>query len=73
MDNQAATVTMITGSVDETALSADAMSAAIASIRHTTESVAGEMDTVHTAFAEVDGQLVRLQGAVGEFMRAIAA
>jgi methyl-accepting chemotaxis protein len=73
MDSQATTVTMITGSVDETALSADAMSAAIASIRHTTESVAGEMDTVHAAFAEVDGQLVRLQGAVGEFMRAIEA
>ena len=64
---------MITSSVDETALSADAMSAAIASIRHSTESVAGEMDTVRDAFAEVDGQLGKLQGVVTDFMRAIAA
>jgi methyl-accepting chemotaxis protein len=73
MDNQAHTVTMITGSVDETALSADSMSAVIASIRSATEHVAGEIDAVDSAFAHVDDQLSELQAAVGQLIDSIAA
>jgi methyl-accepting chemotaxis protein len=73
MDNQAATVTMITSSVDETALSADSMSVAIASIRSTTVNIADEMDAVERAFGDVDAQMHRLNSAVTEFMQSIAA
>jgi methyl-accepting chemotaxis protein len=73
MDNQAATVTMITSSVDETALSADSMSVAIASIRSTTMNIADEMDAVERAFGDVDAQMHRLNSAVTEFMQSIAA
>jgi methyl-accepting chemotaxis protein len=64
---------MITSSVDETALSADSMSSAIASIRQSTESVAGEMEAVQNGYSAVDDKLAELHRAVRDFLTAIAA
>ncbi len=73
MEVQARTVTMITAAVDETALAADSMSGTIAAIRHDTESVAGEIDSVESGFANVDDRLNRFRAATAEFVIGFAA
>ncbi|MGB7405668.1 MAG: methyl-accepting chemotaxis protein [Pacificimonas sp.] len=60
MDRQSATVTMITGSVDETAISADAMSEAIASVRTNSEAVCTDLGQVSQSSGEVDESLADL-------------
>ncbi len=73
MDRQSVTVTMITGSVDETALSADAMSAAIASIRVTTEAMTAQMTSVAGSSTEVDEKMMELQHNAAQFLDMLAA
>jgi methyl-accepting chemotaxis protein len=73
MEVQAQTVTMITAAVDETALAADSMSATIAAIRRDTESVASEIDSVESGFANVDDRLTRFRAATAEFLTGFAA
>jgi methyl-accepting chemotaxis protein len=73
MEVQARTVTMITAAVDETALAADSMSGTIASIRHDTEAVASEIDSVESGFANVDDRLTRFRAATAEFVTGFAA
>jgi methyl-accepting chemotaxis protein len=73
MEVQARTVTMITAAVDETALAADSMSGTIAAIRHDTETVASEIDSVESGFANVDDRLTRFRAATAEFVTGFAA
>ncbi|MGB3721377.1 MAG: methyl-accepting chemotaxis protein, partial [Pacificimonas sp.] len=73
MDRQSVTVTMITGSVDETALSADAMSAAIASIRATTEAMTEQMTSVAGSSTDVDEKLAELHQSAADFLDRLAA
>ncbi|TDN82235.1 methyl-accepting chemotaxis protein [Stakelama pacifica] len=69
MENQSHIVTSITASVDETALSADAMSNTIAAIRRDIESVTGEVTALSRETAQVDEQLARLKDAADRFSR----
>ena len=73
MEMQAQTVTMITAAVDETALAADSMSSTIAAIRHDTENVASEIDSVEQSFGEVDEQMARFKVSAGRFVQSFAA
>jgi methyl-accepting chemotaxis protein len=72
MDEQARTVSVIAAAVDQTALTADSMSAAIASIRSDTEAVAGDVDLLETGFLSVDGQLAALGARTGTFVARIS-
>lgn len=73
METQAQTVTAITASVDETALTADSMSHTIATIRADTEAVASDFDSLERAFGEVDDRLGGLKGAADTFSASVAA
>lgn len=61
MEDQAHTVTMITASVDETALAADLMSNTISAIRSDTENVVSEIMMLEEGFSEVNTKIASLQ------------
>jgi len=65
-------VTVITASVDETALTADSMSSTLSIIRADTERVAEVIDHVDQRFSEVDQRLADLRAKAGAFVRAAA-
>jgi methyl-accepting chemotaxis protein len=73
MEDQAQTVTMITASVDETALAADLMSNTISAIRCDTENVVSEIMQLEGGFSEVNEKISSLQanatGFVGNLIR----
>ncbi|WP_224199529.1 MULTISPECIES: methyl-accepting chemotaxis protein [Pacificimonas] len=73
MDRQSATVTMITGSVDETAISADSMSEAIATIRSTAEAISRDLNNAASSSSEVDERIAALQEGARRFMQSFAA
>ncbi|MEE4350854.1 MAG: globin-coupled sensor protein [Pacificimonas sp.] len=73
MDRQSATVTMITGSVDETAISADSMSESIATIRETAESIANDLRRAAAASGDVDERIGNLDQSAKDFLEAFAA
>jgi methyl-accepting chemotaxis protein len=68
MAGQAGTVTMITASIDETAVAANAMSEVISSIHAETERVAGQIDALRHEFSAVDGELIALQARTDQFV-----
>lgn len=67
MEDQAQTVTMITASVDETALAADLMSNTISAIRSDTENVASEIQALEQGFVQVNEKIGSLQANAGRF------
>lgn len=67
MEEQAQTVTMITASVDETALAADLMSNTIAAIRSDTENVVSEISELESGFGDVEGKISALQANASKF------
>ncbi len=69
MEDQAQTVTMITASVDETALAADLMSNTISAIRSDTENVVSEIVSLEQGFIQVNEKLSSLQNNAGKFVR----
>ncbi len=68
MEDQAQTVTMITASVDETALAADLMSNTISAIRSDTENVVSEITALEQGFNQVDSKLLSLQDNARKFV-----
>lgn len=68
MEDQAQTVTMITASVDETALAADLMSNTISAIRSDTENVVSEISALEQGFNQVDAKLSSLQVNARKFV-----
>ena len=68
MEDQAQTVTMITASVDETALAADLMSNTISAIRSDTENVVSEITALEQGFNQVDAKLSSLQDNARRFV-----
>ncbi len=68
MEDQAQTVTMITASVDETALAADLMSNTISAIRSDTENVVSEITALEQGFNQVDSKLSSLQENARKFV-----
>ena len=68
MADQAMTVTAITAAVDETALTADAMSHTLATIRSDTQSVAGEIVSLGDAFEMIADRFAGLRRAADEFI-----
>ena len=68
MEDQAQTVTMITASVDETALAADLMSNTISAIRTDTENVVSEISLLEQGFADVEMKISALQANAGRFV-----
>ncbi len=67
MEDQAQTVTMITASVDETALAADLMSNTISAIRSDTENVVSEITALEQGFNEVNSKLSSLRLNASKF------
>lgn len=67
MEDQAQTVTMITASVDETALAADLMSNTISAIRSDTENVVSEITALEQGFSEVNSKLSSLRENASKF------
>jgi methyl-accepting chemotaxis protein len=61
MEDQAQTVTLITASVDETALAADLMSDTISAIRSDTENVVLEISLLENGFGQVNDKIAALQ------------
>jgi methyl-accepting chemotaxis protein len=72
MEDQAQTVTMITASVDETALAADLMSNTISAIRSDTENVVSEITSLEQGFVEVNERISSLQANAGKFVGNLA-
>jgi methyl-accepting chemotaxis protein len=68
MEDQAQTVTMITASVDETALAADLMSNTISAIRSDTENVVSEIMSLEHGFSEVNAKISSLQANASRFV-----
>ncbi len=73
MEEQAQTVTMITASVDETALAADMMSKTISAIRSDTENVVSESNGLEQGFGRVHDQINALQNNAGLFIKNFVA
>jgi methyl-accepting chemotaxis protein len=73
MEDQAQTVTMITASVDETALAADLMSNTISAIRTDTENVVSEISALEQGFAQVNEKISSLQDNARKFIGNLAA
>jgi methyl-accepting chemotaxis protein len=73
MEEQAQTVTMITASVDETALAADLMSNTISAIRSDTENVVSEISLLEQGFADVEGKIAGLQENAIRFVSRLVA
>ncbi|KTT70121.1 methyl-accepting chemotaxis protein [Sphingomonas endophytica] len=67
MIDQARTVTAITAAVDETALTADAMSNTIAAIRHATDDVTGEITSLVDEFDAISVRFDALRIAADSF------
>ncbi|MBL0022344.1 MAG: hypothetical protein IPP23_08635 [Sphingomonadales bacterium] len=61
-------MTMITASVDETALAADLMSNTIAAIRSDTENVVSEITMLENGFENVEQKISALQANAGKFV-----
>jgi methyl-accepting chemotaxis protein len=61
MEDQAQTVTLITASVDETAIAADLMSDTISAIRSDTENVVMEISLLESGFVQVNDKIAALQ------------
>ncbi len=72
MEEQAQTVTMITASVDETALAADLMSNTISAIRADTENVVSEINSLEHGFSEVETKIAALHSNAGRFISSVA-
>lgn len=72
MEDQAQTVTMITASVDETALAADLMSNTISAIRSDTENVVSEITSLEEGFTEVNDKIASLQSNASRFVGNLA-
>lgn len=70
---EAQTVAAIAAAVDETALTADAMSNTISGIRESVEQVATEIDTVGNGFDQFAERLQALRGTAIEFAAKVAA
>ncbi len=68
MEDQAQTVTMITASVDETALAADLMSNTISTIRSDTENVVSEILQLERGFNQVNEKMEQLQDNARRFV-----
>ncbi|MDR6787825.1 methyl-accepting chemotaxis protein [Sphingomonas sp. BE138] len=68
MAGQAMTVTAITAAVDETALTADAMSNTLAMIRSDTQKVAGEIVELGDAFEMIAERFTTLRRAADDFI-----
>lgn len=68
MEDQAQTVTMITASVDETALAADLMSNTISAIRSDTENVVSEIMSLEHGFIQVNEKISSLQVNASKFV-----
>ncbi len=68
MEDQAQTVTMITASVDETALAADLMSNTISAIRSDTENVVSEIAALELGFAQVNDKISSFQMNASKFV-----
>ena len=68
MEDQAQTVTMITASVDETALAADLMSNTISAIRSDTENVVSEITSLERGFSDVNDKIASLQVNASKFV-----
>jgi methyl-accepting chemotaxis protein len=68
MEDQAQTVTMITASVDETALAADLMSNTIGTIRSDTENVVSEILQLERGFNQVNEKMEQLQDNAKRFV-----
>ncbi len=68
MEGQAQTVTMITASVDETALAADLMSNTISAIRADTENVVSEISALETGFGHVTENISELRINANKFV-----
>lgn len=73
MEDQAQTVTMITASVDETALAADLMSSTISAIRSDTENVVSEISRLEQGFSKVNDKISALQNNAGNFIKSLVA
>jgi methyl-accepting chemotaxis protein len=69
MEGQAQTVTMITASVDETALAADLMSSTISAIRSDTEMVVSEFNVLQDGFGKMDAKISELRSNASAFIR----
>ena len=67
MEGQAQTVTMITASVDETALAADLMSNTISAIRADTENIVSEISMLETGFGHVTENINELRANANKF------
>ena len=61
-------MTMITASVDETALAADLMSNTISAIRSDTENVVSEITLLEDGFSEVNDKITSLQANAKRFV-----
>ena len=70
---EAQTVAAIASAVDETALTADAMSNTITTIRENTEQVANEIDGVGRGFDQFGSRLGSLRTNAVEFAAKVAA
>jgi methyl-accepting chemotaxis protein len=68
MEDQAQTVTMITASVDETALAADLMSNTISAIRTDTENVVSEISALEIGFGHVSESIQSLRDNATKFV-----
>ncbi|MFC4292284.1 methyl-accepting chemotaxis protein [Sphingorhabdus arenilitoris] len=68
MEDQAQTVTMITASVDETALAADLMSNTISAIRSDTENVVSEISSLELGFDKVNEKIGSLKENAVKFI-----
>ena len=73
MEAQSHTVTVITSSVDETAMAANLMSETIASIQIDVEAVARKIEAAETGLGIVDDHLGRLEATTGDFLKRVAA
>lgn len=73
MEEQAQTVTMITASVDETALAADLMSNTISAIRCDTENVVSEIASLEHGFSMVDDKISSLQENAQQYVARLTA
>jgi methyl-accepting chemotaxis protein len=67
MSEQALTVTAITAAVDQTALTADAMSHTVATIREDTQTVAGEIESLGHAFEMIAERFEGLRAEANGF------
>lgn len=71
MDEQAQTVTMITASIDETALAADSMSSTVAAIRTDTENTVRKMNALAEGYLNIDEKLQELNKAGQTFFKSL--